>query len=697
MPQTALDLRPEPGSIPDAPGCYLFRDRHGRVVYVGKAKSLQSRVNSYFTGWRTMPQRTRSMLEAARSVDWIVVDTEVEALHLEYTLIQRHKPRYNIRYTDDKSYPYLVLTTSEEVPRAGVRRGRVKAEDRRFGPYAHAYAIRETLDLLLRVFPVRTCRQGTFDRAARLGRPCLLFHIERCSAPCTGEISVEDHRALVDDLADFLEGRTVDDVLDRLEREMRANADHQLYEAAARLRDQLFAARRALEKQQVVSTRREDFDAVAVHEDELEAAVQAFFVRHGRLVGRKGWSVDKVQQLSGAELLQQFLVTLYEEREDDVPPLVVVQTEPADRDDLELLLGDIRRSAEAPGRGAPRTRRRVEIRVPQRGEKRDVLETVADNAREAFQRNRLRRGSDFNARSRALEELQEALDLDDAPLRIECVDISHLAGTEVVASMVVFEDGLPKKADYRRFKLSQDRNDDFAAMREVFRRRFTRLLDERASPVIDDDGSARRFAYPPNLVVVDGGPGQLNAALAGVADVVRSTDGGGGTGARAGGPEVMAGADEEFPVGEDVLPADAPTGGLLDEVAFCALAKRFEELWLPGRSEPVVLPRGSEALYLVQRVRDEAHRFAVSYQRRRRTDGVQRSELDDVPGIGPARRSALLERFGSVAALRRSTVDDLATVPGISTTIATQVLDHLGAVAEDRDETDHRGGADLAP
>jgi excinuclease ABC subunit C len=604
------------------------------------------------------------MLRTARDVDWIVVDSEVEALHLEYTLIQRHRPRFNIRYTDDKSYPYLVLTTSEEVPRATVRRGRVRADDRRFGPYAHAYAIRETLDLLLRVFPVRTCRQGTFDRAARLGRPCLLFHIDRCAAPCTGEVSVEDHRGLVEDLADFLEGRTDEEVLERLETEMRTAADHQLYEAAARLRDQLFAARKALEKQVVVSQRREDFDVVAVHEDEIEAAVQAFFVRNGRLMGRKGWTVDKVDPLGTDQLLTRFLVQLYEEREDDVPPLVCVEVEPADKDDLELLLGDLRRAGDK-AQGAARTRRRVEIRVPQRGDKRRALETVAENAREAFQRNRLKRGSDFNARSRALEELQEALDLEDAPLRIECVDISHLGGTEVVASMVVFEDGLPRKSEYRRFKLSQDRNDDYAAMREVLRRRFRRLLEERAQPIVDDEGEARKFAYPPNLVIVDGGAGQLNAALAGVADVLREQD-----------PDAVAGP-EEFPVGEDVTPAATPTGGLVDDVAFAALAKQFEELWLPDRHAPVVLPRGSEALYLVQRVRDEAHRFAVTYQRRRRRSSVQHSELDEVPGIGPARRSALLERFGSAAAIRGSSVEDLTSVDGISRTLATQVLEHL--------------------
>lgn len=657
----AWSFRPEPGAIPESPGCYLFRDRHARVVYVGKAKSLRSRLASYFASASTLAPRTLAMLETATAVEWIVVDSEVEALHLEYTLIQRHKPRYNIRYRDDKSYPYLVLTTSEEVPRAGVRRGRIHPDDRRFGPYAHAYAIRETLDLLLRVFPVRTCRQGTFDRAARLDRPCLLFHIDRCAAPCTGKVSVAEHRALVDELAAFLDGETTEEVTARIEDEMTAAASEQHYEAAARLRDQLFAARKALEKQQVVSGRREDFDAVAIHEDEIEAAVQAFFVRRGRLVGRKGWTVDKVDQLSTAALLTQFLVTLYEEREDEVPPLVLVQTEPEDRDDLEVLLADLRREHR---RGPGRTSQRIEIRVPRRGDKRDVLDTVADNAREAFHRNRLKRASDFNARSQALEELQEGLGLDDAPLRVECYDISHLGGTGVVASMVVFEDGLPRKGEYRRFRLSQDRNDDVAAMREVMRRRFARLLDERAAGVLDDEGQPRKFAYPPNLVVVDGGPGQLNAAVAGVADAVRER-----------GQQVEEIPEDRF--SDDATPVAAPGGGVLDEVAFCSLSKRFEELWLPGRRDPVVLPRGSEALYLVQRVRDEAHRFAVTYQRTTRRGAVQHSALDDVPGIGPARRTALLERFGSAEAVRTATVEELAGVPGFSHTLAGQVLSHL--------------------
>jgi excinuclease ABC subunit C len=631
----ARAFRPEPGTIPDAPGCYQFKDAHGRVVYVGKAKSLRQRLGNYFQAWTNIPPRTRAMLEAARTIEWIVVDTEVEALHLEYTLIQRHRPRYNVRYRDDKSYPYLVLTTSEEVPRARVQRGKVAKDDRRFGPYAHAYAIRETLDLLLRVFPVRTCSQGVYDRAARTGRPCLLHHIDRCAAPCTGEIGLDEHRELVDRLGAFLDGDTKP-VLAQLEREMSAAAAELNFEAAARLRDQLHAAERAMAKQQMVSDKPEDFDAIAIHEDDLEASVQAFFVRRGRLVGRKGWSVDKVEPLTSPELVTSAILRLYAEREDEVPPQVVVPVQPDDAEALSVLLADLRREHRAGERGRPI--QRVRFHVPQRGAKLAFLETVTDNAREAFQRTRLKRASDFESRSRALQELQDALGLDEAPLRIECFDISHLGGTEVVGSMVVFEDGLPKKSDYRRFKLSVDVNDDFANMREVIRRRFLRYAEERAAPVVvEGEDTPRRFAYPPNLVVVDGGVGQLNAALEGIAD----------------------------------LP--------VDDVAFVGLAKRFEELWVPGRPRPVVLPRGSEALYLVQRVRDEAHRFAITYQRGRRSKGVASSALDGVPGVGPERRKALLRRFGSVAAIRRASVEDLMEVPGVSRTIASAVHDHLHA------------------
>jgi len=614
----ALAFRPEPGSIPDAPGCYQFKDRRGRVIYVGKAKSLRQRVTSYFQAWHNIAPRTQAMLEAARSIEWIVVDSDVESLHLEYNLIKQHRPRYNVKYRDDKSYPYLVLTTSEEVPRARVTRNPRTKDDRRFGPFAHAYAIRDTLDLLLRVFPVRTCSQGVYDRCARTGRPCLYYHIGRCSAPCVGHVTIGEHRELVDALADFLDGNTAP-VLDRLERQMQAASSDQEYERAAVLRDQLFAARRALEKQQMALDRPDDLDAIAVHQDDLEAAVQVFFVRGGRVVGRKGWTVDKVEPLELPELLTSFLLQLYEEREDDVPPLVLVPTDPEDEDALSELLAELRG-------------RTVAFRVPRRGHKRALLDTVAENARESFQRHRLKRASDFNARSQALRELQAALELDEAPLRVECFDISHLGGTEVVGSMVVFEDGLPRKSDYRRFKLSVDRNDDFAAMREVIRRRFRRYIDEQAAPVDE-----RRFAYPPNLVLVDGGAGQLTAALEGVADLE------------------------------------------LDGVEFAALAKRFEELHRPDQPRPVVLPRGSEALYLVQRIRDEAHRFAITYQRQRRSRAVRGSVLEDIPGVGPARRKALLKHFGSVKAIRQATVDELVAVPGVSLTIATAVRRHLEA------------------
>ncbi|GGI04497.1 excinuclease ABC subunit UvrC [Egicoccus halophilus] len=642
MRNPALAFRPEPGAIPEAPGCYQFKDGHGRVVYVGKAKSLRQRLGNYFQAWHNIAPRTRAMLEAARSVEWIVVDSEVEALHLEYTLIQRHRPRYNVRYRDDKSYPHLVLTASEEVPRARVQRGRVAKGDLRFGPYAHAYAIRETLDLLLRTFPVRTCSQGIYDRAARTGKPCLLHHIDRCAAPCVGKISLEDHRTLVERLGHFLDGET-GPVLRQLEADMQAASAELNFEAAARLRDQLTAVRKALEKQQVVSAKSEDFDAIAIHEDELEAAVQAFFVRRGRLVGRKGWTVDKVEPLTTSQLLTSFVLQLYADRDDDIPPQVVVPVEPDDAEALSLLLAEQRRHTRAGSRGRPI--QRVRFQVPQRGDKVAFLETVTENAREAFQRARLKRASDFESRSRALKELQDTLDLDEAPLRIECFDISHLGGTEVVGSMVVFEDGLPRKSDYRRFKLSIDRNDDFASMQEVIRRRFARLAQTQQAPapseVAATEQAVRRFAYPPNLVVIDGGVGQLRAALAGAGELATA------------------------------------------DVAFVGLAKKFEELWVPGRSRPVVLPRGSEALYLVQRVRDEAHRFAITYQRSRRSSSVASSALDGVAGVGPARRKALFRSFGSVAAMRRATVEELMAVPGVSRTIATAVHDHLHATVED--------------
>ena len=635
MHNPAVAFRPAAGTVPEAPGCYLFLDGGGRVLYVGKARVLRQRLASYFGAWSTIPERNRAMLENARSVEWIVVDSEAAALHLEWTLIQQHRPRHNVRFRDDKSYPELVLTTSEAVPRARVQRGRVTPGDRRFGPYVSASDIRATLDLLLRVFPVRTCSDAVFERARRSDRPCLLHHIGRCAAPCTGVVDEQGHRELVDGLATFLDGRT-EPVLADLEGRMQEAAAEQRYEAAARLRDQLEAARRATAKQQVVWPQPVDLDALAIYDDELEAAAHVFVVRAGRLVGQRGWVVEKATGMTKEELVTSCLVAFYEDRSDDVPPLILAPHEPDEADALADLLTDLRRSS-----GSARAAR-VSITVPQRGVRREFLATVEENARQHFQRARLRRASDLASRSAALDDLRGHLGLDEAPLRIECFDISHLGGTEVVGSMVVLEDGLPRPQAYRRFKLRVDANDDPAAMREVVRRRFERLLTEQAEPLDATPSKRRGFAYPPQLVIIDGGPTQLAAALEGVAD----------------------------------LP--------LEGVAFVALAKRFEELWLPGEERPVILPRGSEALYLVQRVRDEAHRFAITYQRRRRTGSVRGSTLEEVPGIGPGRRRELLRRFGSVSGVRAASDEELLEVRGVSPTLVSALRAHLGSAEQER-------------
>ncbi|MPZ86666.1 MAG: excinuclease ABC subunit UvrC [Nitriliruptorales bacterium] len=629
MRNPALDFRPEPGSVPAEPGCYLWRDRHERVIYVGKAKSLRARLASYFGSWSGIPGRTRGMLESARGVEWIVVDNEVAALHLEYNLIKKYRPRYNVRYADDKSYPYLAITVQDDVPRAMVRRNPRRDGTRYFGPYAHAYAIRETLDLLLRVFPVRTCSKGVFDRCRRTGRPCLLYHIGRCSAPCTGKVTETRHRALVEELIAFLEGDT-DETIEQLTERMTAEAAKLNFEAAARLRDQLGAVRRALEKQVMVTGRAESFDLIALHEDELEAAFQAFFVRRGRVVGRKGWTVDKVEDLDTPALLSRFVLDFAMERGPDLPREILVPVIPEDAETLEQLLTEVRGAEPGPGRSGGGGGR-VRIRVPQRGEKRAFLETVRENAVEAFHQHRLKRAKDFNARSQALNELQDALGLSEPPLRIECYDISTLQGTNSVASMVVMEDALPRKSEYRHFSIrTLDGQDDFAAMDEVISRRFKRLLAEEEKPV-----SERTFAYPPGLVIVDGGKGQLSAAK-------RAVD-------RLG----------------------------IEGVELCALAKRLEEVFLPGRPDPVMLPRGSEALFLLQRIRDEAHRFAVTYHRSRRGKAMTESAFDEIPAIGPARRKALLIHFGSLRKVRQASIDELTEVDGISQGLATTIHDHL--------------------
>ena len=672
--------RPAPGEIPESPGVYRFRDPQGRVVYVGKAKNLRARLSSYFQDLSALHPRTQQMVTTASSVEWTVVATEVESLQLEYSWIKEFDPRFNVKYRDDKSYPYLAITMGEEFPRVQVMRGAKRKGTRYFGPYTHAWAIRETVDLLLRVFPVRTCSTGVFKRAAQVGRPCLLGYIDRCSAPCTGAITPDDHRALAEDLADFMAGHTGRFVA-RVEVEMRAAAADLDFERAARLRDDLGALTTALEKSAVVLPDATDADVFALAGDELEAAVQVFHVRGGRVRGQRGWVVEKTEDVSQPDLVQQLLLQVYGDTAPEtpgeegatgtsssVPREVLVPVEPADLAQTTAWLSGLRGSA-------------VDVRVPRRGDKRALAETVHRNAEGALKLHKSRRGGDLTTRSQALAQIQEALGLDEAPLRIECYDISHLQGTEVVASMVVFEDGLPRKAEYRRFAVrglsaaqaaatgrEVGATDDVSSMHEVITRRFRRqardeaaaaglgVLDPTTGELTDapptsgevsgvaagidpDTGRPRRFAYAPNLVVVDGAGPQVAAAVAAMDEL-----------------------------------------GITD-VAVCGLAKRLEEVWVPGEEFPVVLPRTSQGLYLLQRVRDEAHRFAITYHRTKRSKSMTVSALDGVAGLGPARRTALMKRFGSLKRLRAATAEELQEVSGIGASTAATIVAALAADA----------------
>jgi excinuclease ABC subunit C len=640
--------RPAPGSIPVEPGVYRFRDPHGRVIYVGKAKSLRSRLNSYFADLSGLAPRTRQMVMTAGSVEWTVVGTEVEALQLEYNWIKEFDPRFNIRYRDDKSYPVLAVTLNEEYPRLFVYRGPRRKGVRYFGPYSHAWAIRETLDLLTRVFPARTCSAGVFKRHNQIGRPCLLGYIDKCSAPCVGRVSAEEHRRIVLDFCDFLAGKT-DRLARDMEQQMNAAAEQLDFERAARLRDNISALKRALEKQTVVFGDGTDADVVAFADDELEAAVQVFHVRGGRVRGQRGWVVEKSGEpgKSGQEhLVEQFLTQFYGDQAelggaaDDatnlVPRQVLVPVLPDNADELAAWLSGLRGS-------------NVNLRVPARGDKRALAETVHRNAQDQLAQHKLKRAGDFNARSEALQSIQDFLGLSDAPLRIECVDISHVQGTDVVASLVVFEDGLPRKSDYRHYAIREaagdGRSDDVASIAEVTRRRFARHVADAQAPLTEDanvgDGPRasarpRRFAYPPNLFVVDGGAPQVNAAAA-VLDDLGVTD-----------------------------------------VAVIGLAKRLEEVWVPSEADPVIMPRNSDGLYLLQRVRDEAHRFAISYHRSKRSKRMTTSALDSVRGLGEHRRKALVTHFGSVARLKDASVEEITAVPGIGVATANAVLEALG-------------------
>ncbi len=673
------NFRPAPGQIPTEPGVYRFRDGDGRVIYVGKAKNLRARLTSYFQDPAGLHQRTQTMVATARSLDWVVVSTEVEALTLEFAWIKEFDPRFNVRYRDDKSYPFLAVTVGEEFPRAMVMRGEKRPGVRYFGPFAHAWAIRETVDQLLRVFPMRTCTRGVFRRAQASGRPCLLGYIDKCAAPCTGEVTADEHRAIVEDFCAFMAGGSAAFVRSRTE-QMNAAAAALDYERAARLRDDLYALQRVLERNAVVLPDGTDADVVGLASDELEACVRVFHVRDGRIRGERGFIVERVDDADEAQLVATLLAQMYAEPEADVPRRVLVPALP-DPDEVEVLTDWLGLQ-----RGGP-----VGVSVPRRGDKRALLETVTRNAAQSLAAHKLRRSGDLTTRSQALTELAEALDLPTAPLRIECFDVSNLGADDVVASMVVFEDGLPRPSEYRKFAIRGfDGQNDVAAISEVVGRRFRRLARAEAvgvdavvaagvaagapaavalgalgslagvgerTPVgqgtaagqgsaagqgtvgqgisvgdLGADPPPGRFAYPPSLVVIDGGAPQVNAAFQALHDL-----------------------------------------GLTD-IAVVGLAKRLEEVWLPDEEDPVILPRTSQGLYLLQRVRDEAHRTAIRYQRQKRSARMTTSALDEIPGLGPARRKALLSRFGSVRKLRAATPEMIAEVPGIGPALAERII-----------------------
>ena len=619
------DYRPAPGSIPDAPGVYRFRDVHGRVIYVGKAKSLRSRLASYFGDFAALHPRTQAMVTTAVAVDWVTVGTEVEALQLEYSWIKEYDPRFNVRYRDDKSYPFLAVTMSEEFPRAMVMRGAKRKGTRYFGPYAHAWAIRETVELLVRVYPVRTCSNGVFRRAAQVGRPCLLGYIDRCSAPCVGRVDEQEYREIVEGFVAFMDGRTNEVMADLSERMAQA-AEELDYERAARLRDDLGALRKVLERNAVVLPDGTDADLFALAADELEAAVQVFHVRSGRIRGQRGFVVERVSDDDEASLMTALLQQFYGGGEAaSVPRQILVSTAPADAETLRRWLADKRGS-------------KVALSVPQRGDKRQLMAELTSNAEQGLVLHKASRAGDLTARSQALAELQEALDLPEPPLRIECIDVSTLQGSNTVASLVVFEDGLARKSDYRRFNIA-NAADDTAAIAEVVTRRFRKHLEHQlAHPSVAAEPDApRRFAYPPSLLVVDGGVPQVAAASAALVELG------------------------------------------IDDVTVCGLAKRLEEVWLPGEPDPVILDRQSQGLYLLQRLRDEAHRFAIAGHRAKRSRSMTASALDDVPGLGEVRKKALLRRFGSLRKLRLASAEEVASVPGIGPKTAEQIVAALAA------------------
>ncbi|MDP6341284.1 MAG: excinuclease ABC subunit UvrC [Acidimicrobiales bacterium] len=608
--------KPDSQLIPNTPGSYQFKDAFGRVIYVGKAKVLRSRINSYFQPIDKLHTRTQQMIQEAESVEWIQVQNEVEALILEHSLIQEHQPRFNVRLRDDKSYPFLAVTTADEWPRAMLTRGKLKKGNRYFGPYVEVKAIRDTLDLLQRTFPLRTCTENKYRRHEKLQKPCLEFHIKKCCGPCVDKVTPEEYQQLVRDLLRFLEGHT-DDVVEDLVSHMKIASKEQDYERAARYRDRLFNVQKAAEKQVMVGTRSEDFDVVTYVDDEFEAAAHAFFVRNGRVLGQRSFILDKAENLPTGVLQSRILEKLYIEANPlGNPKAIFVETEPHNKEFYEAWLSGERGS-------------KVQIRIPQKGTKKTLMETVRLNAEDAFKRHRLKRLGDHNSRSKALNDLQKFLNLPNSPLRIECYDMSHLQGSNYVGSMVVMEDAILKKKDYRKFKIkSIDGNDDYAAMAEVVRRRLMNLLKEES----DQSNDASSFSYPPQLLLVDGGKGQLSATVAVLKEL-----------------------------------------NLFGRIPVASLAKRNEEIFLPGKSEPVILPRNSESLYLLQRIRDESHRFAITYHRQLRKKDMKNSVLDGVSGLGPSRRARLIKEFGSINKIRQATLEDLLKLTWLPEEVAKSV------------------------
>lgn len=608
--------KPDSQLIPNTPGSYQFKDAFGRVIYVGKAKVLRSRINSYFQPIDKLHTRTQQMIQEAESVEWIQVQNEVEALILEHSLIQEHQPRFNVRLRDDKSYPFLAVTTADEWPRAMLTRGKLKKGNRYFGPYVEVKAIRDTLDLLQRTFPLRTCTENKYRRHEKLQKPCLEFHIKKCCGPCVDKVTPEEYQQLVRDLLRFLEGHT-DDVVEDLVSHMKIASKEQDYERAARYRDRLFNVQKAAEKQVMVGTRSEDFDVVTYVDDEFEAAAHAFFVRNGRVLGQRSFILDKAENLPTGVLQSRILEKLYIEANPlGNPKAIFVETEPHNKEFYEAWLSGERGS-------------KVQIRIPQKGTKKTLMETVRLNAEDAFKRHRLKRLGDHNSRSKALNDLQKFLNLPNSPLRIECYDMSHLQGSNYVGSMVVMEDAILKKKDYRKFKIkSIDGNDDYAAMAEVVRRRLMNLLKEES----DQSNDASSFSYPPQLLLVDGGKGQLSATVAVLKEL-----------------------------------------NLFERIPVASLAKRNEEIFLPGKSEPVILPRNSESLYLLQRIRDESHRFAITYHRQLRKKDMKNSVLDGVSGLGPSRRARLIKEFGSINKIRQATLEDLLKLTWLPEEVAKSI------------------------